>query len=1187
MSNPLKLNELIDFSDTASLDRGIKAISELNRELKKVVNLLNKNGAKTQQELIGIGESIDKLATGTKEGRAELLKLANEFDRSEQKLKDNNKQLEQYEKAIRKLEKEVADLTKAQRQSAKVSTQLEKAIEKKTFAQTKEAKEIQKVRVETQRINQENRTQAKLLSDTTGAYERLSIKLNQARKRYKDLAVAEKETSKEAKDLLKDIQRLDRQLKKTDATVGQNFRNVGNYQSAFQGLASGIGRAIPLIAGVTVGFEALGEVFRQGVAVNREFGLEISKVAAISGANKTELQALTQTAKDLGSTTQFTASQVASLQVELSKLGFDPSQIENATSAILDFAVATDSDLARSGEVVAATLNAFNLGAEEAVRVADVAAKAFSSSALDIERFSTAISAVGPAANAVDVSLERTTAILGKIVDSGIDASTAGTALRNVFIELSAQGLTFEDALTQINTSQNSLLKANELFGKRGAVVAQVIAKNADAIDELDIALQNAAGSASEAAEVIGDNLEGDIKRLSSAFEGILLEGGALNFVFRETIQSITALLGLLVELGDRIGSVVGLNDELTDSIEEQNNARIEQVILQKDQADAAEDLLETFEDLNSQEELSLDQKKELEDVQNSLIDIYGNSVVSINEETGALVLNVKAVRAKIAAQRALESEEASALLQEEARINARERALRKEREAIEVINETRKLLIEGNEAAEDFTVENLNVFPELQAAAERGSGAFLTTLDLVKKGLVEAEGDINSLNPFYVAQLQEFAVAVDQSLEDAERLEEINRQLEALGVSFDDLTGDSFTPISPDRAKDTERVLTEQEQALRDFNELEQDIDFAKKQALLKQERLFQRQLAEIRLGIIGADEEELKRIQEEENKLRLKNLEEVNNIQKEFNEEQIKLIEDFSDTVENSEEKIFDIKKENEELIQDIKDANFEKDLKQSEELARIEAENARKLQAINDELTRRELRNQERLQRATFVNFRNRIDARFEEQKKLAETDEEREKIEKRQKRSQLALVGIETYLTSLKFYQARLDSQKSLGLSDSDLINPTKLALRDAAIAVTSGVLTSGFSEGGYTGYGGKYDPAGIVHKDEFVVDKERTAKLGLRNLSMDQFESQMSKVFSVPEMNTSYEQIAKDINIQNVSAQTEIDYDRLAKAIGSKMPKFDTWVDKMGHIYTSIQQGNKINTTVHKNKNKAL
>lgn len=47
--------------------------------------------------------------------------------------------------------------------------------------------------------------------------------------------------------------------------------------------------------------------------------------------------------------------------------------------------------------------------------------------------------------------------------------------------------------------------------------------------------------------------------------------------------------------------------------------------------------------------------------------------------------------------------------------------------------------------------------------------------------------------------------------------------------------------------------------------------------------------------------------------------------------------------------------------------------------------------------------------------------------------------------------------------------------------------------------TMGSLMKGFSGGGYTGDGGKYDPAGIVHKGEFVFTKEATQRIGARNL----------------------------------------------------------------------------------------
>ncbi|WP_239508548.1 hypothetical protein, partial [Serratia marcescens] len=39
----------------------------------------------------------------------------------------------------------------------------------------------------------------------------------------------------------------------------------------------------------------------------------------------------------------------------------------------------------------------------------------------------------------------------------------------------------------------------------------------------------------------------------------------------------------------------------------------------------------------------------------------------------------------------------------------------------------------------------------------------------------------------------------------------------------------------------------------------------------------------------------------------------------------------------------------------------------------------------------------------------------------------------------------------------------------------------------------------YDVGGYTGDGGKYEPAGLVHRGEFVFNKESTSRLGVSNL----------------------------------------------------------------------------------------
>ena len=197
------------------------------------------------------------------------------------------------------------------------------------------------------------------------------------------------------------------------------------------------------------------------------FEQSMANVQAVSGATGAEFKRLQALALELGSSTRFTAAQVADLQLNYSKLGFIPSQIEKITGATLDLALASGSDLAQSATVAGATLRGFGLDAERMTEVTDVMAKSFSSSALDLEKFQTAMGVVAPVAKNANKTLQQTTAMLSVLVDRGVDASTAGTALRNIFLKLSVHGLTFEQAMQKIATASDKNAVAMELFGTR------------------------------------------------------------------------------------------------------------------------------------------------------------------------------------------------------------------------------------------------------------------------------------------------------------------------------------------------------------------------------------------------------------------------------------------------------------------------------------------------------------------------------------------------------------------------------------------------------------------------------------------------------------------------------------------------------------------------------------------------
>ena len=297
-----------------------------------------------------------------------------------------------------------------------------------------------------------------------------------------------------------------------------------------------IGRSMSM--SLTAPIVALGGIATKTFA---DFEQSMAKVKAVSGAVGEEFNQLNDLAKQLGISTRFSATQVSDLMLNYSKLGFSAGEIQKITKSTLNLALATGEDLATSAEVAGATLRGFGLDASQMTMVTDVMAKSFSSSALDLNKFQVAMSSVAPVARNAGVTLQETTSMLGVLANNGVEASTSGTALRNIFLELAKKGMSFDDAMAQINNSTNANATAMELFGKRGAAVASILASNQDAIAGLNSELLNSEGSAQAMAAIMDQTLEGSMMRLKSATEGLAIEFGE---VMAPAIGKVADFLG-------------------------------------------------------------------------------------------------------------------------------------------------------------------------------------------------------------------------------------------------------------------------------------------------------------------------------------------------------------------------------------------------------------------------------------------------------------------------------------------------------------------------------------------------------------------------------------------------------------------------------------------------------------------
>ena len=365
-----------------------------------------------------------------------------------------------------------------------------------------------------------------------------------------NMVVKTRQERKEYNQLTKSIARNEIQIRKTDKSIGRFQRNVGNYASSFRGMLGTLG-----LAG---GAFMLVRAIKQMGNIFKSFEKDLSKLQAIVGVEK-NIKALEIQAKKLGATTVFTARQILGLQTELAKLGFTVPQIVDATEGIQGLAAATGADLSAAATLAGSTLKIFDLAMSESTRVADVLALSTSKTALDMEKLAIALPIVGTSAKIAGKDLEWTVSRLGMLVDRGIQASTAGTALRKIFAELAKKGISYADAMDKINNSTDKAKTAIDLFGIRAKDAAIILAENTEAANDLELAFDNAAGAAQDMADVMLDNLAGDITLAQSAWEGFVLSiedgDGVISTAIRSIVKGFTKLLGLLTEI-DKRGSL-------------------------------------------------------------------------------------------------------------------------------------------------------------------------------------------------------------------------------------------------------------------------------------------------------------------------------------------------------------------------------------------------------------------------------------------------------------------------------------------------------------------------------------------------------------------------------------------------------------------------------------------------------
>ena len=304
-------------------------------------------------------------------------------------------------------------------------------------------------------------------------------------------------------------------------------------------------------ASVTAAVSALGSAFMDNIATARKFELSMSQLSSLTGMMGKDLEKLKGYAIELGSSTTLTASEVAeafkmigSQQPQLLASG---EALKAVTKEAITLSEAAGIELATAAQTLSTSINQMGGDSNNATRFVNVLAAASQKGAGDIAWLGEAVTKSGTAAKAVGTDFEELVANLEQLAKAGFDASNAGTALRSIIMKLEKQANNdFKPSIVGLTQAFENLGKANLTIVDYQKIAGEMFASQAmalaDAAGEAKKMTEAITGTniAEEQAKINTNNLDGALKSLSSAWEGLNLHINDSNGPITTFVNNLT-----------------------------------------------------------------------------------------------------------------------------------------------------------------------------------------------------------------------------------------------------------------------------------------------------------------------------------------------------------------------------------------------------------------------------------------------------------------------------------------------------------------------------------------------------------------------------------------------------------------------------------------------------------------------
>ena len=374
-----------------------------------------------------------------------------------------------------------------------------------------------------------------------------------------------------------------------------NTEDVENFTKAVNKQSTSIGKALKQFSLYAIAYRSLRKAAREAVQTIKEIDRTLTEQAMVTGLTRKQTYGLLKDYQDMASRLGTTTKEISSTMTQFLRQGRSINESVKLTEAAVSAAKVAGISAADSINYLTTAINGFRLSADDAMKVSDKFAAVAASAATSYEEIAIALSKVAAQANLAGMSIDYTTALLTKGIETTREApETIGTALKtviarmrelgdygetlagdtdinNVETQLAYIGIQLRDNNGELRSTEDVL---NELGGKwddlnanQQAAIAKALAgtrqqsrliammSDYERVIELQEIAERSQGATMAQMATYMEGLDAALNKVSVAWEGIVSAVTKSEAV----IGIVNAVANVMESIGDLLSNDVAL----------------------------------------------------------------------------------------------------------------------------------------------------------------------------------------------------------------------------------------------------------------------------------------------------------------------------------------------------------------------------------------------------------------------------------------------------------------------------------------------------------------------------------------------------------------------------------------------------------------------------------------------------